>query len=163
MVLIDIAVPCDLDETIADIPGVCLHDIDDLEHVVHAALNGRRSEAERAEVLVAEELARFVTWQRTVTAAPIIAALRGKAETIRRQELARLDGRWESLSDGDRKRVEALTGAIVAKLLHEPTLRLREAVLGGDGDGCPEVLRRLFDLESAQRGFSATIGSGCEE
>ncbi len=160
MVLIDIAVPRDLDETIADIPGVCLRDIDDVECVVEASLNGRRSEAERAEVLVAEELARFVAWQRTLTAAPIIAALHGKAETIRRQELARLDGRWESLSDGDRERMEALTGAIVAKLLHEPTLRLREAVLEGDGDGCLEVLRRLFDLQSTERGFAATITPG---
>jgi glutamyl-tRNA reductase len=163
MMLIDIAVPRDLDDTIRDIPGVWLRDIDDLECVVQASLNGRRVEAERAEVLVAEELARFVTWQRTATAAPMIAALHGKAETIRRQEIARLDGRWESLSDGDRARIDALTGAIVAKLLHEPTLRLRAAVQEVGGNGDLEILRRLIDLEPAERGLSAKIGSDREE
>jgi len=163
MVLIDIAVPRDLEDTIGDLAGVCLHDIDDLERVVEASLNGRRPEAERAEVLVAEELARFVAWRRTVTAAPVVASLHGKAETIRRQEIARLDGQWESLSDLDRARIETLTRVIIGKLLYEPTVRLRAAVQEGDGVAYLESLRHLFDLETAGHGSSAKTGSDREE
>src|SRR5262249_23644003 len=118
MLLIDIAVPRDLEASIGDLPGVTLHDIDDLDQVVEATMNGRRLEAELAERVVAEELERFATWRRTVAAAPTIASLRHRAEAVRRQELARLEGRWDSLSEADRARVDALTQAIVGKLLH---------------------------------------------
>jgi glutamyl-tRNA reductase len=149
IVLIDIAVPRDLDSDIAGVRGVALHDIDDLERVVEATLNGRLLEAERAEGMVHEATARFAGWRRTTAVGPTISSLHERAEEIRRAELARADARWDSLSEDDRERVEALTRALVSKLLHEPTVRLKAAAEAGDGLGHLESLRHLFGLPEA--------------
>ena len=149
IVLIDIAVPRDLDSDIAGVRGVALHDIDDLERVVEATLNGRLLEAERAEGMVHEATARFACWRRTTAVGPTISSLHERAEEIRRAELARADARWDSLSEDDRERVEALTRALVSKLLHEPTVRLKAAAEAGDGLGHLESLRHLFGLPEA--------------
>jgi glutamyl-tRNA reductase len=149
IVLIDIAVPRDLDSAIAGMPGVALHDIDDLERVVEATLNGRLLEAERAERMVHDATTRFAGWRRTTSVAPTISSLHERAEEIRQAELARADGRWDSLSQDDRERVEALTKALVSKLLHEPTVRLKAAAEAGDGLGHLESLRHLFGLSEA--------------
>lgn len=150
MVLIDIAVPRDLEAEIASVPGVRLYDIDDLERVVEVNLNGRMREAELAEGIVTEEVRRFTEWRRTLSVAPTIGSLREKAERIRAGELERIAGQWDSLSDADRDRVEQLTRAIVNKLLHEPTVRLRAAVADGDGVAHLESIRHLFGVESGQ-------------
>jgi glutamyl-tRNA reductase len=147
MVLIDIAVPRDLEADIASVPGVRLYDIDDLERVVTVNLNGRMREAELAEVIVQAEAHRFTEWRRGLAVAPTIGSLRERAESIRAGELERVAGQWESLGDEDRERVEQVTRAIVNKLLHEPTVRLRAAVAEGDGVAHVDSLRHLFDLE----------------
>jgi len=152
MVLIDIAVPRDLDHGIAELPGAVLHDIDDLERVVEANLNGRLLEAERAAALVAAELRRFADWRRGLAVTPTISSLRARAEEIRRGELGKLAGQWESMSERDRERVEALTKAIINKLLHEPTVRAREAAATGEGLRELETLRILFGLDAAEAG-----------
>jgi glutamyl-tRNA reductase len=148
LVLIDLAVPRDVDAAVAEVPGVVLHDIDDLDRVVESSMNGRRLEAGRAEELVAGEVRRFSTWRRSVAAAPTIASLHARAEEIRAAELAKAEGRWASLSPEDRERIEAVTRAIVGKLLHEPTVRLRAAAEAGDGLEHLETLRHLFGLGS---------------
>jgi glutamyl-tRNA reductase len=150
MVLIDIAVPRDLDPAIRELPGAVLHDIDDLERVVEASLNGRLLEARRAETLVAAELSRFADWRRGLAVTPTISSLRAHAEEIRRGELGKLAGQWESLTERDRQRVEALTKAIVNKLLHEPTVRARQAAMTGEGLRELETLRTLFGLEAGE-------------
>lgn len=148
MVLIDIAVPRDLDPGIATIPGVSLHDIDDLERVVEINRTGRLREAELAEAIVDDETRKFVEWRRSLSVTPTITSLRGHAEAIRSRELAKINGAWESLSDADRARVEQLTNAIINRLLHEPTVRLRAAVVDGDGvESHVESLRHLFALD----------------
>lgn len=148
MVLIDIAVPRDLDPEISAVPGVTLHDIDDLERVVEINRNGRMREATRAEDIVAEEALRFAEWRRSLAVTPTITSLRGRAEDIRTGELAKINGAWESLSPSDRARVEQLTNSIVNRLLHEPTVRLRAAVAEGNGaEGHAESLRHLFALD----------------
>jgi glutamyl-tRNA reductase len=146
MVLIDIAVPRDMDATIARVPNVELHDIDDLERVVEANLNGRAMEAERAERMVAGEIRRFAEWRQGLAVAPTISSLRERVEAIRRTELAKADAHWESLSQADRERLDALTSAIVNKILHEPTIRVRAAAETGEGLAHVESLRHLFDL-----------------
>jgi glutamyl-tRNA reductase len=151
IVLIDIAVPRDLDAAIAGVDGVLLYDIDDLERVVEAARNGRALEARRAEAIVADEVQGFVAWRRAAAVTPTIASLRERAESIRRAELAKADGRWESLSPADRERLEAITQAMIGKLLHEPSVRLREAAEAGDGLAHVESLRHLFGLEPQNR------------
>jgi glutamyl-tRNA reductase len=126
---------------------VRLYDIDDLERVVTVNLNGRMREAELAEVIVQAEAHRFTEWRRGLAVAPTIGSLRERAESIRAGELERVAGQWESLGDEDRERVEQVTRAIVNKLLHEPTVRLRAAVAEGDGVAHVDSLRHLFDLE----------------
>ena len=149
MVIVDISVPRDVDTAVAQLPGISLFDIDDLERVVEANINGRRLEAERGEELVVSAVRDFSAWRRGLTAAPAITSLRARAEAIRTSEVARLEGQWEGLSEADRARIEALTKGIVNKLLHEPTIRARAAAEDGDGDALRHLdsLRHLFGLE----------------
>ncbi len=148
MVLIDIAVPRDLSPEIGSVPGVTLYDIDDLERVVEVNRSERMREAERAETIVLEEAARFIAWRRGLAVTPTIASLRSHAERIRSHEIRRMNGWFEGLSDDDRRRVEQLTKQVVNKLLHEPTVRLRDAAGAGEGVDHVETLRHLFGLES---------------
>ena len=137
IVLVDISVPRDVDAGVADIAGVALFDIDDLERVVEANLNGRRVEAERGEGYVLAGVRAFDAWRAGLAAGPAISALRERAEEIRRAELDRLEGQWEGVSDADRRRLELLTSRIVNKLLHEPTVALRRAAEGAPAGARP--------------------------
>ncbi len=143
--LIDLAVPRDLDPAIHDLPGCYLYDIDDLQAVVAESLAGRRTEAARAEEIVAEEAERFRAWQASLDVVPAIASLRARAEEIRAGELAR--ARLSGLSEQDRRAVESLTAQIVSKLLHLPTVRMKEAAAGAEGGVYADVVRDLFGLE----------------
>jgi glutamyl-tRNA reductase len=134
LVLIDIAVPRDLEPEIANVDGCTLYDIDALGE----GLVGREEDVREAERIVAEEVARFAEWRRSRGAAPAIAALRRRAEEIRAEELARAEPRLTELSERERKTVETLTAQIVNKLLHAPTVRAKEAG--------SEPLRELFAL-----------------
>ncbi len=149
MLIIDISVPRDIDPGIATLPSVVLHDIDDLDRVVEANLNGRRMEALHGERIVGEAVTAFAEWRSGLVAAPAIRGLRDQAEEIRRQELARTASSWESLSDADRDRLEAVTKAIVNKILHEPTVRARAAVQNAEGLRHIESLRHLFGLDES--------------
>jgi glutamyl-tRNA reductase len=143
--LIDLAVPRDLDPAIDELDGCYLYDIDDLESVVAASLAGRRREAARAEAIVAEEGERFREWQASREVVPAIASLRAWAEEIRSTELERVRGRL-GLSESQQEAVESVTAQIVNKLLHPPTVRLKEAAAGADGGSYAEAVRHLFDL-----------------
>ncbi len=143
--LIDLAVPRDLDPEIHELDACYLYDIDDLESVVAASLAGRRREAARAEAIVAEEAESFREWQASREVVPAIASLRAWAEEIRAGELARVRGRL-GLSEAQEEAVESITAQIVNKLLHPPTVRLKEAAAGADGGGYAEAVRHLFDL-----------------
>ena len=134
LVLIDIAVPRDLDPEIGKLDGCTLYDIDALG----GGLVGREEDVREAEQIVAEETEHFDEWLRSRGAAPAIAALRRKAEEIRSEELARAEPRLAELSDRERKTVETLTTQIVNKLLHAPTVRAKESG--------SEPLRDLFAL-----------------
>jgi glutamyl-tRNA reductase len=144
---IDIAVPRDLDPAIGELDGCHLHDIDDLQSVVDASVASRREEAVRAELIVAEEGERFLEWWRSLEVVPAIASLRARAESIRRGELERAERRLASLSPAERRAVEALTRQIVAKLLHLPTVRMKEAAAAEDGLAYADAVRHLFDLD----------------
>lgn len=143
--LIDLAVPRDLDPSIHELEGCYLYDIDDLESVVASSLAGRRREAVRAEAIVAEEAERFRSWQASREVVPAIASLRAWAEEIRSAELERARGRL-GLSDSQHAAVDSVTAQIVNKLLHLPTVRLKEAAAGADGGSYAEAMRHLFDL-----------------
>jgi glutamyl-tRNA reductase len=152
---VDIAVPRDLDPAINDLAGCYLYDIDDLQRVVTESVEGRTEETDRAEAIVAYEAEQFRAWQRSRDVVPAITSLRELAETIRAQELARAEPSLGALSPRERRAVESLTTQIVNKLLHLPTVRLKEAAAAPTGavDGVhyAEAVRHLFGLVEEDR------------
>ena len=140
---IDIAVPRDVDPAVHELDGCYLYDIDDLEAVVNETLSGRREAASQAEQLVAEEAERFREWQASLEVVPAIASLRARAEEIRAAELAKL-GR---LSEQERRTVESVTAQILNKLLHLPTVRMKQAAAAAEGASYAQAVRHLFGLE----------------
>jgi len=148
--LIDLAVPRDLDPAIHELDNCFLYDIDDLESVVAAGLAGRRREAARAEGIVAGEAERFREWHASRDVVPEIASLRAWAEEVRAAELARARTRL-GLSEAQEAEVDSVTARIVDKLLHLPTVRLKEAAAGANGGSYAEALRHLFGLDDSRR------------
>ncbi|HEU0335409.1 MAG TPA: hypothetical protein VFR43_02580, partial [Gaiellaceae bacterium] len=144
------AVPRDVDPLLGEIDGCFVYDIDDLEAVVEVSLAGRRDEAARAERVVADEAVRFHEWQASLAIVPAIASLRARAEEIRASELAKAESRLERLPESERRLVEAVTAQIVNKLLHLPTVRLKEAAVAADGVVYADVVRHLFGLDEEE-------------
>jgi glutamyl-tRNA reductase len=144
---IDIAVPRDVDPAVAELEGCYLYDIDDLEAVVSETIAGRRAEAEHAERLVALEAQRFKEWRASLDVVPAIASLRARAEEIRAAELAKLGG----LPEDERRTLESVTSQILNKLLHLPTVRMKEAAARDAGREYADVVRHLFGLEEAEQ------------
>jgi glutamyl-tRNA reductase len=142
LLLIDLAVPRDLDPAIHGLTGCYLYDIDDLEAVVAETLAGRRREAERAEAIVSAEADRFREWQASLDVVPAIASLRARAEEIRAAELRRA-----KLNDAERRAAESVTTAVLNKLLHLPTIRMKQAAAAADGVIYADAVRHLFGLE----------------
>jgi glutamyl-tRNA reductase len=140
---IDIAVPRDIDPAVHELDGCYLYDIDDLEAVVAETLAGRRQEAATAERIVVEEATRFREWQASLEVVPAITSLRARAEEIRAAELAKLG----DLPEDERRTIESVTAQILNKLLHMPTVRMKEAALAADGAAYAEAVRHLFGLE----------------
>jgi glutamyl-tRNA reductase len=140
--LIDLAVPRDLDPAIHELDGCYLYDIDDLEAVVAETLSGRRVEAERAESIVADEAERFRAWHASLDVVPAITSLRARAEQIRDTELRRA-----KLNDAERRAAESVTAAVLNKLLHLPTIRMKQAAAAADGVIYADAVRHLFGLE----------------
>ncbi len=146
LLLIDLAVPRDIHPSCRELVGVSVHDMDDLQALVERNASGREGEGRRAEALLRSEGARFERWLGTQDALPTVAALRRRADQVVASVLAENESRWDSLSDADRARVEALARAVASRLLHEPTLRLKR---GSDEDSHVYVhaLRELFGLD----------------
>jgi glutamyl-tRNA reductase len=151
LLFVDLAVPRDLDPAIAELDACYLYDVDDLQAVVAETLAGRRREAERAEALVAEEAERFRAWQASLDVVPAIASLRARAEEIRAAELAKAESRLGRLSEAERRAVEAITTQIVNKLLHLPTVRMKQAAAAADGVVYADAVRHLFGLGEEER------------
>ena len=146
LLLIDLAVPRDLDPAIHELEGCYLFDVDDLEAIVAETLAGGRGEAERAESIVNAEAKKFHEWQAALDVVPAIASLRARAEEIREGELRKAEGLLGRLDESQRKAVESITAQIVNKLLHLPTVRLKQAAAAADGVVYAEAVRHLFGL-----------------
>ncbi|HVM57394.1 MAG TPA: glutamyl-tRNA reductase [Gaiellaceae bacterium] len=149
--LVDLAVPRDLDPAINDLDGCYLYDIDDLEAIVAETLVGRRREAEQAEAMVAAEAAKFHEWHASLDVVPAIASLRARAEEIREAELRKAEGLLGRLDESQRRAVESITAQIVNKLLHLPTVRMKQAAAAADGVVYAEAVRHLFGLGEDER------------
>jgi glutamyl-tRNA reductase len=148
LLLVDIAVPRDVDAGVGEVPGVTVADMGDIEAWSAGALAHRRAELPHVRSIIAEEVERHRRDEVGRSAAPIVASLRARAEAIRVQELARASARLSDLDERERAAVEAVTRAIVNKLLHEPTVRVKAYTAGADGLGFTEALAALFDLET---------------
>jgi glutamyl-tRNA reductase len=149
VLFVDLAVPRDVDPALASVDGCFVYDVDDLEAVVAASLEGRRAEAVNAERIVAAEAERFRAWQASLAVVPAIASLRAFAEEIRSSELARVEGK---LPESERAVVDTVTAQIVNKLLHLPTIRMKEAAVTPDGLVYADVVRHLFGLAEEDEG-----------
>jgi glutamyl-tRNA reductase len=126
LLLIDLAVPRDIDSACAGIEGVSLYDIDDLQAVVARNRKVRQAEARKADGIIEEEIQHFAVWLGSLEVLPTLAALRTRATEIADQVVAENAGKWESASPRDLERVEALARAVVNRLLHDPTVRMKE-------------------------------------
>ena len=142
LLLLDIAVPRDVEAACADIDGVTLVDIDGLQQVVARNIEVRTAEAQRVEVIVEDELTRFASWLSSLDAVPTIRALREHGDAIVEQVLAENAGRWEGASPRDLARIEAIAKAVMNRLLHEPTIRLKSV-----GHGRQQLARELFGID----------------
>jgi glutamyl-tRNA reductase len=144
--LIDIAVPRDVDPRVGELGNVFLYDLDDLQQVADENLAARRKEAVRAEAIVAAEVELFGQWLRSLEVKPTIVALRERFHAVVRAEIDRTLPRLSSLSPDERHALERMTDAMVNKLLHAPTTRLRDLANGADGPLLVDAARRLFEL-----------------
>ena len=147
LVVVDVAVPRDVDPGVGLITGVALFDMDSLKAFTDASLYERRREVPKVQGILMEELERFQLDRTMRTVVPLITALRERGEEVRNNELARSSSRLAGLSDEERASVEALTKSIVSKLLHEPTTRLKESAGSARGELLADAVAALFDIE----------------
>ena len=159
LVLIDIAVPRDIDPEAAKIPGVHLYDMDGLGDQVEESLAQRTAEVPRANAIVEDELARFAEYLRLLEMRPLIADMRQQAEMLRRSELERTLRRLPDLTEAERERIDLMTQALVKKLLEAPTQRLRAEATCPHAPAYATVARTLFGLqpEDVKCGFSDAL------
>ncbi|MGH9300347.1 MAG: glutamyl-tRNA reductase [Acidimicrobiales bacterium] len=146
LLVVDVAVPRDVDPSAAQIDGITLLDMDDLSDFAQSSMQDRRSQAGPVAAIVAEEVQRYLNASSARGAAPLVSALRDQAEAIRLVELDRHRGRLGDLSDRQWEAVEALSRGILAKVLHEPTVRIKETAGSPRGERLAEAMRTLFDL-----------------
>ena len=153
LLLIDLAVPRDIDAACADLPGVSLYDIDDLQAVIARNRRVRQGEARKAEGIIEEEIQSFAHWLGSLEILPTLAALRTRATEIAEQVVLENEGKWETASPRDRERVDAIARAVVNRLLHHPTARMKE--LRDDRVHARMALvRDLFDLDVEEGALS---------
>jgi glutamyl-tRNA reductase len=161
LLLIDIAVPRDVEPACAGVEGATVYDIDDLQSVVARHRSGREAEAQRAEAIVEEEIQRFARWLGSLEVLPTIQALRGRAGAIVERVLAENAGRWESMSERDLERIAVVARAVASRLLHEPTVRLKDAPRDR-AHAHMHLLRELFALHDEAPGLEEQPGAAAE-
>lgn len=147
LVVIDTAVPRDVDPAVGEIPGVTLLDLDDVRFFAEQKMAGRRAEVTAVEQLLADELERYRSATAARAVAPVVAALHAEAEVVRAREFERYARRLSGLDPETREAVEQLTRGIVAKILHTPSVRVKQAAGSARGERLAEALRSLFDLQ----------------
>jgi glutamyl-tRNA reductase len=146
--MIDISNPRNIDPEVDKVDNVYLYDIDDLQSKVNVNTEGRAREAQRAEEIVSQEVETYLQWERALDAVPTIVDLREKVEDIRKRELEKTLGGLNGIGDDQKRAIEAMSQAIVNKLLHAPLVVLKQAAsTPGEADGTIAVARRLFNLD----------------
>ncbi len=143
---IDIADPRDIEPKVGDMENVYLYNIDDLQKVANENIKDREKEAQRAEAIVQDEVVKFVNWYRSLDVTPTVVALRKKFEEIRKKELEKTLSLHPDLSDKEKKSLEALTSAIINKILHTPITLLKQTKEEAMADLYLDALHALFGL-----------------
>jgi len=144
---IDIAVPRDIDPQVNTIDNVYLYDIDDLQEVAEANIKDRQHEARRAEAIVAMEVEKFCSWYQSLEVVPTIVSLQDKMEKMREKELGKTLSALPQLSAKERRAMEALSQAIINKILHGPITQLKKTSRNSEGEAYVDVVKKLFQLD----------------
>jgi glutamyl-tRNA reductase len=144
---IDIAVPRDIEPDINDLENIYLYDIDDLHVVVSANMKEREKEADNAMNFISQEVTKFNNWVGTLDAVPTIVEIRKKAENIRMQEIEKTLKKISYLSEDDKKLLRQMSSSIVNKILHKPTIKLKQKTQSEDGHVYLKAIRHLFHLD----------------
>lgn len=142
--IIDISVPRNIDPEINRIENVYLYDIDDLQEVIESNILERKKESEKAELIIDEEVGKFLKWTSSLDSVPTIVALRRKAEEIKSEEIDKFKGKFPEVNGEQLKAVEYLASAIVNKLIHPPTTALKDD--SEDRDELIAMIRKLYDI-----------------
>ncbi len=144
--IIDIAVPRDVDPDVLQMPNVYLHDIDDLQGLADENLHEREAQIPRVEMIVAEEMQKFLEWYASLEVVSTITTLRKQAEQLRLSELDRLFNRLD-LDERERTLVMTMSHRLVNKILHQPTRCLKKEAANGNGAAFVSTTRQLFSLD----------------
>ena len=150
LVIVDLAMPRDIDPDARDLPGVELRDIDDLRSVVEEGAELRRAELPKVQTIVDGAVDDFLAWERSLALGPAIEQLQVWAETIRAREVEKLRKKANSHEGVDVAAIERLTKDIVKKMLHRPMTQMRELVRGKDGQVYLEAFQEIFDLDTSE-------------
>jgi glutamyl-tRNA reductase len=151
LVIIDIAVPRDVEPEVGDLPGVFLYNIDDLQRVVEATERRRNRERGPAEDLLEERVDDFWVWYRAREAVPLIRRIREEAESVRRREIEEALEDVGDLDREERERIHRASRLVLKKILHAPTVGLRELMVREEGDRLLELAAELFDVDDPER------------
>jgi glutamyl-tRNA reductase len=146
--IIDISVPRNIDPGINDLDNVYLYDVDDLQGTVEANILERKKEAEKAEMIIAEEIDSFQRWVSSLDSVPTVVALRSKAEAIKKEEVERLMNKFPELGEKERKAIEYMASAITNKLIHPPTVALREDA--EDKEVLVAAIKKLYGINEEE-------------
>lgn len=147
IMMIDIAVPRDIEPSIQNIKGVTIYDIDDLQGVVDANLIKRQKAAMEAESIITKELVKFNEWLGGLYVVPVITALKRRGEIIKQNELKRAINRLGNISEHERKILGAMANSITNQILHQPIVNLKEMAVSNQGHLYAEVVKKLFALQ----------------
>ncbi len=147
LAILDLALPRDIDPRVRSLPGITLVDLEALQEQLAATEAG--ADVEQARAIVAQEVRDFLAWQRAAKIAPTVVALRSRADAVVDAELSRLAGRLPDLDPAQRAEVQATVRRVVDKLLHTPTVRVKELADAPEGLSYADALRELFGLDRA--------------
>jgi glutamyl-tRNA reductase len=146
MLIVDIALPRDVEPTVGNLPGITVWDLDDLRTWAERGRSLRLSEVDTVRSILREQIDRFRAESTALQATPLVIAMRDRAEQVRLQELERLSGRLADMTHEQREAVDAVTRSILAKLLHAPSVRLKDQAGTPRGERNAAAVADLFDL-----------------
>jgi len=148
--IIDISVPRNVEESVNELEGVYLYNIDDLKQVVNSNLEERKMEAQRAEFIIDEEVEKFVKWLNTLKVSPVISSVRDYADKLRQQQLEKLFKQMPYLNEKERETIDLAMRSLINKLLHRPTMYIKDKAAK---EGNTEVVKIFEDMFSSKWDF----------